>query len=101
MPDAVALPASDGEALIKFQEIGELLEAVLAIDECLRFFAQKAAERANPPFMLPQSPSVAPRIQIMPEVPGSRTTSYMMRYCRRSRARSGTPVNHTDRMLAD
>jgi hypothetical protein len=65
--DAVALPATGGGALTKFEDIGELLEAMLAIDECLRFIAKKAAEKDTLPFTLPQSPFVAPRIQIMPD----------------------------------
>jgi hypothetical protein len=67
VPNAVALPTSPGSASISFQDTGELLGAVLAIDECLRFVAQKAAERATLPFTLPQSTFVAPRIQIMPD----------------------------------
>lgn len=67
MPNAVALPTSPGSPLISFQDTGELLGAVLAIDECLRFIAQKAAQRATLPFALPQSTFVVPRIQIMPD----------------------------------
>src|SRR3984893_221769 len=67
VPNAVALPTSPGSALISFQDTGELLGAVLAIDECLRFVAQKAAERATLPFTLPQSTFVTPRIQIVPD----------------------------------
>ena len=67
VPDAVALPGTGKGALIKFEDTGELLEAVLAIDECLRFVAHKAAEKAPLPFTLPQSAFVAPRIQIMPD----------------------------------
>lgn len=67
VPDAVALPGTGEGALIKFQDAGELIEAVLAVDECLRFVANKAAEKARLPFTLPQSAFVAPRIQIMPD----------------------------------
>ena len=67
VPDAVALPGTGEGVLIKFQDAGELIEAVLAVDECLRFVANKAAEKARLPFTLPLSAFVAPRIQIMPD----------------------------------
>ena len=67
VPDAVALPGTGKGVLIKFEDTGELLEAALAVDECLRFVANRAAEKGRLPFTLPLSAFVAPRIQIMPD----------------------------------
>jgi hypothetical protein len=67
VPGAVALRGTGKGVLIKFEDAGELLEAALAVDECLRFVAKKAAEKARLPFTLPLSAFVAPRIQIMPD----------------------------------
>jgi hypothetical protein len=67
VPGVVALPGTGKGVLIKFEDTGELLEAALAVDECLRFVANKAAEKAPLPFTLPLSAFVAPRIQIMPD----------------------------------
>ena len=67
MPGVVALPGTGEGTLIKFEDTGELLEAALAVDQCLRFVANRAAEKARLPFTLPLSAFVAPRIQIMPD----------------------------------